>query len=349
MNASLEQCLADLENRIDEEVEQQLLDEWKQFCEVGTPGEIFSPRRAHGSEPGFDWPSIHVNDALDDFDLMAVQQLAGCSRAIADASGGVLCVRSNYGVGILPTQFGAELYVMDREQGNLPTSRPMGADAISHLLDVGIPDMHSGLGGKTLEMGRHFQEIMRDYPKVSRFVHVYHPDLQGPMDVCEMLVGSELFLTVIDRPDEVKQLLSLITETYIGFLDAWHAIVPPPDGCVAHWSMMHRGTIMLRDDSAMNFSPDMFEEFIEPYNQQLLNHFGGGATHSCGRVDHYVHRLAHMKGLHAFQMSQPDYNDMDRVFANTVARGVRLIGLARSAADAALARGVDLHGLVHCW
>ena len=27
----------------------------------------------------------------------------------------------------------------------------------------------------------------------------------------------------------------------------------------AHWGFYHRGKIMLRDDSAMNFSPRMFE------------------------------------------------------------------------------------------
>ena len=70
---------------------------------------------------------------------------------------------------------------------------------------------------------------------------------------------------------------------------------------------------MLRDDSAMNFSPEMFQEFIEPFDQKLLDHFGGGAMHACGRVDHFVHRLSKMKGMHAFNITQPDYNDMDRV------------------------------------
>jgi hypothetical protein len=349
MHALLEQCLTDLEERIDEEVEQRLLDEWKQFCTVGSGGGVFSPRRARRSEPGFNWPDVHINDTIDDFDLMAIQQLADCSSALANASGGVLCARANYGVGILPTQFGAELYVMDRQQGNLPTSRPMGVEAIEPLLAGGLPDLHAGLGDRTLQMGRHFRQIMRDYPKVARFVHVYHPDLQGPMDVCELLLGSGLFLAVVDRPGEVKQLLSLISEAYIRFMDAWHAIAPPPDGYATHWSMMHRGTVMLRDDSAMNFSPDMFEEFIEPYEQRVLDRCGGGVIHSCGRVDHYVHRLPHMEGLYAFQMSQPECNDMDRVFEQTLAKGLRLIGLARSAVDDAQARGVDLHGLVHCW
>lgn len=106
---------------------------------------------------------------------------------------------------------------------------------------------------------------------------------------------------------------------------------------------------MLRDDSAMNFSPAMFEEFIEPYDQRLLNHFGGGAIHFCGRGDHYIHRLSQMKGVHAINLSQPECNNMEVIFHNTIDKGILLIGLQQQAVEAALMTGRDLHGNVHCW
>lgn len=105
---------------------------------------------------------------------------------------------------------------------------------------------------------------------------------------------------------------------------------------------------MLRNDSAMNFSPEMFEEFFEPFDQRLLTHFGGGAMHSCGRVDHYIHRLSKLKDLHAFQMSQPNYNDMDVVFENTVEKDIQLIGLPQHVAKEGLNHGFNLKGNVYC-
>lgn len=113
--------------------------------------------------------------------------------------------------------------------------------------------------------------------------------------------------------------------------------------------MMHEGVIMLRDDSAMNLSPAMFEEFVKPYDQRLLDAFGGGAIHFCGRGDHYIDSMCAMPGMHAIAMSQPDYNDMEVIYGATVDRGINLIGLNRTAAESALAAGRDLHGRVHCW
>jgi hypothetical protein len=49
----------------------------------------------------------------------------------------------------------------------------------------------------------------------------------------------------------------------------------------------------------------------------------------------------------AFQMSQPDLNDMETVYANTIDKGIPLIGFSPTAADAAKVRGRALRGQVH--
>ena len=347
----LKPYLDDLEDRIDPAVEDELLAGWKAFSDGAWNGDLFSPRRTQQSPPGMQWPRVPVNDALEDFDRMALQQFSGCSAALASGSGAVLNVRANYGTAILPSLFGAELFVMEAELDTLPTTRPLpgGAVAMQRLLDAGVPDLNAGYGERCFEMGRYFVDLMADYPKISRYVHIYHPDLQGPMDVCELLWGSGIFLDLVDRPDLVKSLLDLITETYTRFLDRWHTIAPPQNGYAAHWSMFHKGRIMIRDDSAMNLSPDMFETFIAPYDRQLLDRFGGGAIHFCGRGDHYIRHVGQMPGLHAVHMSQPEYNDLDTIFQHTVDRGVKLIGLGRDAAEAAIVGGRKLHGNVHCW
>jgi hypothetical protein len=197
-------------------------------------------------------------------------------------------------------------------------------------------------------MGRYFVELFANYPNVSKYVHIYHPDLQGPMDICELLWGSDLFIDLIDTPDLVHSLLELITETYIRFMREWEQLVPPRDPYSPHWGMMHRGRIMIRDDSAMNLSPEMFDEFIKPYDQLLLSEFGGGAIHFCGKGDHYIESLAHMTGVYAVNMSQPECNDMERIFRNTIDKGIMLIGLRSDAVEAAISQGRDLRGRVHC-
>lgn len=347
---SIEPYLADLEARLDPAVEDELLARWKQFVDGEFTGEIFSPRRRAGAPAGVHWPDVSVNQALHDFDAMALQQLKGCSDALAAGAGALPAVRCNYGTGILPSLFGAEPFAMPDELNTLPTSRPLagGEAAVAAVIDAGLPDVRAGLGGKVLDMAERFKAIRAGYPNIARYVHVYHPDLQGPMDVCELLWGSDVFLALVDSPGLVHAMLELIAETYIAFMKAWHGLVPPAAGRAVHWLMMHRGAIMIRDDSAMNISPAMVDEFCLPYDRNLLDTFGGGAVHFCGRGDHYIASYARMAGLHAVHLTQPEHNDMESIYRNTVDRGIALIGLAREAADTALAAGRDLHGLVHC-
>ncbi len=343
--------LDDLEGRIDPAVEDALLDEWKAFCDGGFRGTVFTPRRRGKRPAGIEWPDVGVNPALGDFTLMALQQFRECSISLAGGDGSLLNVRCNYGTGIMPSLFGAEPFVMDEALNTLPTNRPIGSDeaTLRRLLDRGVPDPESGLGANVFEMAGIFTAVAEDYPKIGKYVRIYHPDLQGPMDVCELMYGSDIFVDLLEKPGLIREMLELVTATYVAFMGKWMKAVPSKGTHGIHWSMMHKGTVMIRDDSAMNLPPAMFEEFIMPFDQRVLDEFGGGAIHFCGRGDHFIHKAAGMGGLFAVNLTQPELNDMEKVFRSTVERGIKLIGLDRPAAEKALAAGRNLHGSVHCW
>jgi hypothetical protein len=342
--------LDDLESCLDPGVEAVVQQAWVDFAEgrYDGSGPIFSPRRPRPSPPGIEWPRVGVNAALDDYDAMALQQYGGVSAALAAGSGLMHNVRCNYGSSILPSLFGVKMFIMDEELDTLPTSVPLNdIDAIQRLLDADIPDPTDGWGRRVLEMGARFAEIARQYPNIGRWVWIYHPDCQGPLDVVEVLWGSSVFYALYDRPELVHALLERVVQTYIRFMHAWIEIVPFNPHGNSHWGFYHRGSIMLRDDSAMNLSRKMVEEFVCPYDQRLLDAFGGGAIHFCGRGDHYIPALAQIKGLNAINLSQPHLNNMDKILTHTVDRGIALLGLERSAAEAAVENGRDLHGRVH--
>lgn len=359
--------LDDLEKQLDPEVEDDLWQQWVAFTEGRYTGDIFSPKRLRPCRPGLAWPYVLVNQAVESYEMMALQQLGACSRALETGNGDLLTIRCNYGTGIMPTMFGAELFMMDTDIDTLPTTIPLGglesthlADAIvpvteskaarevMKLLDRGVPDMHTGLGGKVLEMAEYYQEMLTPYPKIQKYVHLYHPDMQGPMDICELLWGSSLFVALVESPDLVTHLLELVTETYISYMNTWTTYVPFTDKFSTHWAMMQTGNIMIRDDSAMNLSPRMFARYIAPYDGRLLQIFGGGAIHFCGRGDHYIRQAAELPGVGTINLSQPEYNDMEKIFASTIDHGINIIGLPRISAEQALAQGRDLHGRVHC-
>ncbi len=347
----MEKYLQDLERRIDPQVEEELFEQWRTFADGRLKEGIFSPRRPSPAPPAVDWPHVLVNDALECPEAMVVQQLELCSQALAEGSGALPAVRCNYGTAILPSLFGAELFLMNREIDTLPACRPLdgGAEAVKRLLDRGVPDLNAGQGEMVLRMGEYFRQLLAEYPGLSRHVHIYHPDLQGPMNVCEMLWGGSLYVDFYDKPDLIRDFLSLITETYIRFMRRWNEIVPPLNGCAVHWSMLHRGQIMVRNDAATNLSPAMFDDFVRPYDERLFAELGGGGIHFCGRGDHFIMKAAEMPGVHALNMTQPHLNDVETIFQHTVDRNIQLIGLDRQTAEQALQQGRDLHGNVHCW
>lgn len=343
--------LDDLEQRIDAAGEQALQAEWEAFIR-GAHGEgIFAPRRMYRAPPRVAWPQFTINQAQHDCDCMALSQLNACSAALTDGSGGLLCVRCNYGTPILPSLFGAALFYMEDELNTLPTCYPLagGAAAMRAIVAAGVPEIDRALWHKVRTMARHYQELFAPYPKLRRWVHLYHPDVQGPMDCVELLWGSALFLALHDAPELVKDTLQLVTDSYCAVMDDWLAIVPTPADAACHWTLYQPGRIMLRDDSAMNLSPEMFAEFIAPYDAQLLARYGGGAIHFCGRGDHFIAHAAALPGLRAINMSQPELNDMEQIYRHTVDAGILLLDLRRATAAQALAAGRDLHGRVHCW
>ncbi|NQU43142.1 hypothetical protein HQ520_07640 [bacterium] len=349
MNETLRRCLEDLEERIDPEQEQALWDQWKCYARGEWQEDIFSPRRTKGAPARVDWPKISVNAALDDFDQMALQQLRECSDHLEKGSGGILNVRCNYGTGIMPLLFGVEPFVMPGELDTLPTTLPFhDSGRIDAIIEAGVPDLESGIGRKVFDMARHFQEAFRPYPKVQRWVPIYHPDLQGPLDICELLWGSEIFMALYTDGDRVHRLLNLVTDTYIAYMREWAKVVPFAEDFNSHLGLLIRGKIMLRDDSAMNVSPDLFDEFARPYDQRLLDEFGGGAVHFCGRGDHYIPFLTKMENLTAINMSQPEYNDMEKIYSCTVDRGINIVGFDRNAANEAKAQGRSFNGRLHC-
>ncbi len=349
MNVTLERCLTDLEDRINPDEEDRLFQSWLDFIKRRCSQAYFLPKRSQSAPAKVNWPKVNVNNTLNDYDQMALQQYRLCSEQLENKDGNLLNMRCNYGTGIIPILFGVEPFIMDESANTLPICHPLNnLDEIQKLIDHGIPDLLRGFGNRVFEMGKYFKEIGEQFPKIGKYVHVYHPDLQGPMDICELIWGSQLFLDVIDHPEIVHIFLDLISDTYTAFMRTWEQIYPFQAVGNVHWGMLHKGTIMLRDDSGTNFSRHMYEKFILPYDQNLLAEFGGGAIHFCGKGDHFISLLGEMNGLFSIQLSQPHLNDMVKVFKHSIEKGIQLIGLDEKAALQAIDAGIDLNGMVHC-
>lgn len=350
MKRELFDLLDDIERRIDPDVEDDFLSRWRDFLYDRFDGDIFAARRRSFSSPAVSVGNVMINDAFDDIGLMLYSQLAGVSAALDPKTASRpaslnLSIRANYGTGILSSMFGAELFMMPYDSNTLPTTKPLiGEDAMKKMLDRGVPDLRGGLGGRVLDFGEYAAEIFSHYPKISKYVTVYHPDLQGPLDICDLLFGERMFYAVCDDPDLLHGVLSLITDTYAAFMDEWYKIFPRRTDMNPHWAnTFHRGALMIRNDSAVNLSPEAYREFSVPYDTLLFSRFGGGAVHFCGRGDHFISDLCSVPGLYAINLTQPHLNDMEKIYKNTADRGIKLIAFDVNRARRDAARGFN-----HC-
>lgn len=351
MNLSLKtiEILDDLERRIDPEAEDDFLKQWEDFLHNRFTGTCFTPERKKVSTSAVTVPQVNINDALENNELMLLSQIAVNSKVLEGRSG-CLGVRANYGTGILSSLFGAEIFTMPYKTNTLPTTRAFSStDDIKRLLDRGLPPLDAGFGKKVFDMGEYFAQVFSRYPKIFRYIPVYHPDTQGVLDICELMWGGEIFYEMYDTPELVHEFMRLVKDTYKAFLDKWYRLYPPADEMNTHWnSFFYRGKILLRCDSAMNLSPELYAEFALPYDTELLRYYGGGGMHFCGRGDHYIDKLCTIPELTAVNLSQPHLNDMEKIYQNTVDKGIALVGFSREHAMADANRAGGFHGHMHC-
>ena len=55
----------------------------------------------------------------------------------------------------------------------------------------------------------YLKELIRDYPMIQKHVHVYSPDLQGPLPITENLMGSNMYVDLYDEPEEVENMIDV--------------------------------------------------------------------------------------------------------------------------------------------
>jgi hypothetical protein len=344
----LKKYLDDLESRIDANQEDILIDHWRKFVHDEISEDLFIPKREYTAPETLEYPTILGNKAMKDMDLMMLRELKGCSNLLTSNVGSLLNVRANYSVGILPSMFGAEIFYSDDKLNLMPITKKMAPDQINKVLEKGVPDIGAGLIPHVFEFGHYFNELIAGYPKMKKYIHHYHPDFQGPLDVVELLWGTELFTDVLMEPQKVKDLLELVTDTYIMLMKKWYKEFPPYyDDMEVHWGLMMPGHVMIRDDSATNFSPDLVQELVLPYNQRILDEFNGGSIHFCGNGTHFIEDFSNLDKMWGIQLSQPDYNDMDTIFKHTVDKNIKLLGLRQDGVEMALEQNRPLKGQIH--
>ncbi len=255
--------------------------------------------------PGACFRARPYPEEFRDKETMMFNQLASFQQVTRVKDDTLPMIRANYGVGILTSAFGLSCTLMNND---LPWVNHVDSeDEIRRIIDRGMPDNHAGLMGKVFETHEYYQEQLAKYPKCQALIPIYHPDFQGPFDVAHLIWGSGIYYAVYDQPELVHALLRLVTDTYIHFMKAVKKTIQDEEapGYVFHWGTLYKGSVVLRNDSPVNLSRDMYEEFVRPYDEDIYRALGSGSMHYCGRADQWVFSMMECRGLRALNFGQP--------------------------------------------
>ena len=184
--------------------------------------------------------------------------------------------------------------------------------------------VHSGLNARQIEYRRAMIAAAEKYPVRFAGGPVFYPGANpnlthtsdGPFGVAGDLMGNtELFLACGEGPDFVRELLHIVTDKLLDWLDF----------CAEEERLEHPVGLAWTDDLAVSLSRRMFEEIVLPSEKRLRDHFHGWAMlHMCGRSDHLLEVFR--DGLRINELQGFGYEvDLDRV-AEVLGGRVVLLG-----------------------
>jgi uroporphyrinogen decarboxylase len=151
-----------------------------------------------------------------------------------------------------------------------------------------IDFIHTGINARQIAYRRAMMDVAEKYPVRFQGGPIFYPGANpalthtsdGLFGVAGDLMGQvDLFAGVYERPDFVRELLRIVTDKLIEWLDfCWEEENLPTPRDFA-WT----------DDLAVSLSAKSYRELVLPEEQRLRFHFDGyAALHMCGRSDHLL-------------------------------------------------------------
>jgi hypothetical protein len=224
-----------------------------------------------------------------------------------------LTIRANFGTVVIASLFGGRV---EQRENNPPWIRHFETkEQFNSIFDKDPLDFSQGICPNITERYRFYCDILSDYPNLQKCIKIVLPDLQGPLDSLELLRGSEIYSDFILDPELVENGLRLMSKAQVGFARYLKPMISDDsDGFSHQHAVAMKGNILIRNDSAIMVSPEMYAEQVAPHDKYVLKELGGGGIHSCGRIDFNIPAIFKLESIRCFDFGQSYLNDVDAVY-----------------------------------
>ncbi|NIA30060.1 MAG: hypothetical protein GWP06_09140 [Actinobacteria bacterium] len=238
-----------------------------------------------------------------------------------------------YGIGTVAGAFGA---TYKWEERNAPAIAAPFTSVREVLGREIVPIEDTDIGKRTLEMIEYFLD------KTGGKIPVSPTDTQAALNAASFLIETNSFyMEMFDHPDEMKKLLSIITDLTIDFTKKQieligDALVLPGHGFASSRKFTGLG---MSSDVMVMISGEQYKEFEAPYLQKAGEAFGGAVFHSCGNWSNNISAIKSVPNLimvdAAFsQETDPDSNPPEPFVAAFAGTGIivnaRIVGNAET-------------------
>ena len=245
--------------------------------------------------------------------VYAFETSIACRNQVSDDL--PLTVRANFGVVIVASLFGAHV----EQRGDNPPWIRHDANSrvdVGAILDRDPADVSRGWGPKVLQTMQAYHEVLDDRAELKDLLHIVLPDLQGPMDNLELICGSGIFVELYANPETVGSALARLAEAQIAFVkEARRWTTDLTDGFCHQHAVMLKGHILIRNDTSILISPEMYRDIVAPHDARVLDAVRGGGIHSCGGIESHAAAFLEVPNVSAIDLGQPELNDVDDVYA----------------------------------
>ena len=161
--------------------------------------------------------------------------------------------------------------------------------------------VHSGINARQIAYRKAMIRVAEKYPVRFNGGDIFYPGARpslthtsdGPFGVAGDLMGqTELFIAAKERPDFVVELLRIVTDKLIEYLDF----------CWEEENLPRPRDFAWTDDLAVSLSAETFRQLVLPAEQRLRFHFDGRLSlHMCGTSDHLLEIFTDDLKIHEFQ------------------------------------------------
>lgn len=233
-------------------------------------------------------------------------------------------IRANFGTVIIVSLFGGKV---EQRGDNPPWVRSFETlEEFNTVFDQDPLDFAQGICSQVIAHYKFYKDVLADYPNVQKCIKIVLPDLQGPLDSLELLRGSAVYEDFIMEPDKVEKGMHLMAQAQVGLAKHLSQYV---SGDTPNYSFQHavpiKGNILIRNDSAIMISPEMYAEQVAQHDEFVLNEMAGGGIHSCGRIDFNVPEILKLPSINCFDFGQSYLNNIDKLYPQAKEKKIPLL------------------------